>query len=83
MDSLLRAAGMFRYIHENFTNAPSMDLGPQMLDMLVNLMLVRPQAYKHTLSFLSVDNARPLETIFVKLFMKYNLFPVTSPRVPV
>lgn len=40
VDSLLRAAGMFRYIHENFTNAPSMDLGPDMLDMLVNLMLV-------------------------------------------
>ncbi|XP_077302800.1 GTP-Rho-binding protein rhophilin isoform X2 [Arctopsyche grandis] len=41
VDSLLRAAGMFRYIHENFTNAPSMDLGPDMLDMLVNLMLAQ------------------------------------------
>lgn len=40
VDSFLRAAGTFRYIHENFTNAPSMDLGPDMLEMLVQLMLV-------------------------------------------
>lgn len=31
---------LFRYIHENFTNAPSMDLGPEILEMLVQLMLV-------------------------------------------
>ncbi|KAF7988466.1 hypothetical protein HCN44_001039 [Aphidius gifuensis] len=41
VDSFLRAAGTFRYIHENFTNAPSMDLGPDMLDMLVQLMLAQ------------------------------------------
>lgn len=40
VDSFLRAAGTFQYIHENFTNAPSMDLGPDMLDMLSQLMLV-------------------------------------------
>lgn len=40
VDAFLRSAGTFRYIHENFTNAPSMDLGPDMLDMLVQLMLV-------------------------------------------
>lgn len=40
VDAFLRAAGTFRYIHENFTNAPSMDLGPHMLEMLVQLMLV-------------------------------------------
>ena len=40
VDSFLRAAGTFRYIHENFTNAPSMDLRPEMLEMLVQLMLV-------------------------------------------
>jgi hypothetical protein len=40
VDSFLRAAGTFRYIYENFTNAPSMDLGPDMLDMLSQLMLV-------------------------------------------
>lgn len=41
VDNFLRAAGTFRYIHENFTNAPSMDLGPAMLEMFVQLMLVR------------------------------------------
>lgn len=40
VDSFLRAAGTFRYINENFTNAPSMDLGPEMLEMFVELMLV-------------------------------------------
>ena len=35
---LYRAAGTFQYIHENFTNAPSMDLGPETLQMLVQLM---------------------------------------------
>ncbi|XP_008215512.1 rhophilin-2 isoform X2 [Nasonia vitripennis] len=41
VDAFLRSAGTFRYIHENFTNAPSMDLGPDMLDMLVQLMLAQ------------------------------------------
>ena len=39
MDNFLRAAGTFQYIHENFTNAPSMDLGPETLHMLVNCTL--------------------------------------------
>lgn len=43
VDNFLRAAGTFRYIHENFTNAPSMDLGPNMLEMFVQLMLVSKQ----------------------------------------
>ncbi|XP_063217122.1 rhophilin-2 isoform X2 [Bacillus rossius redtenbacheri] len=41
VDSFLRASGTFRYILDNFTNAPSMDLGPEMLDMLVQLMLAQ------------------------------------------
>lgn len=47
VDSFLRAAGTFRYIHENFTNAPSMDLGPEMLEMFVQLMLVSIHFYTH------------------------------------
>lgn len=46
VDNFLRAAGTFRYIHENFTNAPSMDLGPNMLEMFVQLMLVRKNIQK-------------------------------------
>ncbi|ENN71765.1 hypothetical protein YQE_11563, partial [Dendroctonus ponderosae] len=41
VDNFLRAAGTFRYIHENFTNAPSMDLGPEILEMLVQLLLAQ------------------------------------------
>ncbi|XP_075229263.1 GTP-Rho-binding protein rhophilin isoform X2 [Lycorma delicatula] len=41
VDSFLRAAGTFTYVHENFTNAPSMDLAPHMLEMLVQLMLAQ------------------------------------------
>lgn len=35
---LSKNAFFFQYIHENFTNAPSMDLSPATLDMLVHLM---------------------------------------------
>jgi len=38
VDNFLRAAGTFQYIHENFTNAPSTDLSPATLHMLVQLM---------------------------------------------
>lgn len=41
VDAFLRAAGTFTYICDNFTNAPSMDLGPHMLQMLVQLMLAQ------------------------------------------
>ncbi|KAK9688363.1 PDZ domain [Popillia japonica] len=41
VDSFLRAAGTFRYINENFTNAPSMDLRTDMLEMLIQLMLAQ------------------------------------------
>uniref|UniRef100_A0A8D8V8P2 Rhophilin-2 n=1 Tax=Cacopsylla melanoneura TaxID=428564 RepID=A0A8D8V8P2_9HEMI len=41
VDNFLRAAGTFTYVQENFTNAPSMDLGPPMLDMLIQLMLAQ------------------------------------------
>lgn len=39
VDNFLRAAGIFRHIYDTFTNAPSMDLKPQVLDVLVCLML--------------------------------------------
>ncbi|XP_065569977.1 rhophilin-2-B-like [Artemia franciscana] len=40
-DSFLRAAAIFKYILENFTNAPSMDLAAEMLEALVLLMLAQ------------------------------------------
>lgn len=57
VDAFLRAAGTFRYIHENFTNAPSMDLGPDMLEMLVQLMLVSFSLLSYNLAFvIDVEN---------------------------
>ncbi|XP_055949723.1 rhophilin-2-like isoform X1 [Argiope bruennichi] len=41
VDNFLRAAGMFRYIRDNFSNAPSMDLSPGTLDTLIQLMLAQ------------------------------------------
>lgn len=41
VDALLRAAGTLRYIHENFTNAPSVDLSADTLDVLVSMMMAQ------------------------------------------
>ncbi|CAH1779021.1 unnamed protein product [Owenia fusiformis] len=38
-----KAAGAFKYLHDNFSNAPSMDMQPQTLAMLVQLMLAQTQ----------------------------------------
>ena len=39
VDNFMRAAGIFEFIKENFNNAPSSDLEPECLVMLVQLML--------------------------------------------
>lgn len=41
VDSFLRAAGIFKHIHETFTNAPSIDLKSDFLEILVALMLAQ------------------------------------------
>ncbi|XP_055597531.1 rhophilin-2 isoform X2 [Uranotaenia lowii] len=41
VDNFLRAAGVFRHIYDTFTNAPSMDLKPQVLEVLVALILAQ------------------------------------------
>ncbi|KAK6630041.1 hypothetical protein RUM44_005439 [Polyplax serrata] len=40
-DSFLCSSGTFKYICENFTNAPSTDLNSEMLEMLEHLMLAQ------------------------------------------
>ncbi|KYM94461.1 Rhophilin-2 [Cyphomyrmex costatus] len=71
VDAFLRAAGTFRYIHENFTNAPSMDLGPDMLEMLVQLMLVIFETalliINSPLIFFNIMYAQARECLFEKL----------------
>ncbi|KAK0177946.1 hypothetical protein PV328_001939 [Microctonus aethiopoides] len=64
VDAFLRAAGTFRYIHENFTNAPSMDLGPDMLDMLVQLMLAQARECLFEKLELQSREARSIDICF-------------------
>lgn len=41
VENFLRAAGVFKHILETFTNAPSMDLKPQVLQIVIGLMLAQ------------------------------------------
>ncbi|XP_035229149.1 rhophilin-2-like isoform X2 [Stegodyphus dumicola] len=41
VDSFLRGAGIFHYLKQNFSNPPSTDLSPEVLDMLTHLMLAQ------------------------------------------
>ena len=45
VDNFLRAAAVFRFIVDNFTNAPSMDLAPEVLEAFILLMMVRFDCY--------------------------------------
>ncbi len=40
IESFQKAAGAFRYLVDNFSHAPSMDMLPDSLNMLIQLMLV-------------------------------------------
>ncbi|XP_055341299.1 rhophilin-2-like [Paramacrobiotus metropolitanus] len=51
-----KAAGIFQFIANSFNNAPSMDLKPETLRMLVSLMLVQSQECLYDLSLLSDRN---------------------------
>jgi hypothetical protein len=58
VDNFLRAAGTFMFIHENFHNAPSIDLGTDCLNMFVQLMLgqVRECLFEKTVLKLKDEN---------------------------
>ena len=43
IDCFQKAAGFYNYIRLNFSNAPSMDMSPAFLNMLVNLMIAQAQ----------------------------------------
>ncbi|CAH1394154.1 unnamed protein product [Nezara viridula] len=45
VDNWLRAAGALKYLAENFTNPPSMDLTASVLDMLTQLMLAQAHEF--------------------------------------
>ncbi|XP_050080995.1 rhophilin-2 isoform X2 [Anopheles maculipalpis] len=56
VDNFLRAAGVFRHIFDTFTNAPSMDLKPQVLEVLVALMLAQARECLFEKLLLQVEN---------------------------
>ncbi|KAG8191473.1 hypothetical protein JTE90_020722 [Oedothorax gibbosus] len=41
VDNFLRGAGVFHFLKQNFSNPPSTDLSPDVLDMLTDLMLAQ------------------------------------------
>ncbi|GAB0094423.1 rhophilin-2 [Sergentomyia squamirostris] len=56
VDAFLRAAGVFKHIYDTFTNAPSMDLKPQVLEVLVALMLAQARECLFEKLLLQVEN---------------------------
>ncbi|XP_058064021.1 rhophilin-2 [Anopheles bellator] len=81
VDNFLRAAGVFRHIFDTFTNAPSMDLKPQVLEVLVALMLAQAreclyeklllQLEKYTNELESVQSHRDLSGEATQLALEY------------
>lgn len=43
IDAFQKAAGVFRFIKDNFVNSPSADLTPELMDMLMAVMLAQAQ----------------------------------------
>lgn len=56
VDNFLRAAGIFKHIYETFTNAPSIDLKPQFLEILVNLMLAQARECLYEKLLLQIES---------------------------
>ncbi|XP_059055990.1 rhophilin-2-B isoform X2 [Achroia grisella] len=61
VDALLRAAGTLRYIHENFTNAPSVDLAADTLLVLGALMTAQARECLFEKLQLQAREASPAE----------------------
>lgn len=55
VDSFLRAAGIFKHIYETFTNAPSIDLKSDFLEVLVALMLAQARECLYEKLLLQVE----------------------------
>lgn len=56
VDNFLRAAGIFKHIHETFTNAPSIDLKPEFLEILVALMLAQARECLYEKLLLQIES---------------------------
>lgn len=86
VDNFLRAAGIFKHIHETFTNAPSMDLKPQVLQILVSLMLAQGNSIERHLFqfdnfvqltfFFVLSHIQARECLYEKLQLQIETFPM-------
>ncbi|XP_018027107.1 rhophilin-2 isoform X2 [Hyalella azteca] len=56
VNCLLRSAGVLKYIHDTFTNAPSKDLSPELLNALIKLMLSQARECLHEKAALTCDD---------------------------
>ena len=61
VDNFLRAAGTFEFIKENFSHAPSSDLGTDCLRMLVQLMLGQARECLFEKSVLGLEDGNDLD----------------------
>ena len=58
VDNFLRAAGIFQFMQENFSNAPSSDLGTDCLTMLVQLMMGQARECLFEKTVLGLNDAK-------------------------
>lgn len=75
VENFLRAAGVFKHILETFTNAPSMDLKPQVLQIVVALMLsqARECLFEKLLVQLELQNIDDDYHVCCILLLAFNL----------
>ncbi|CAG9799344.1 unnamed protein product [Chironomus riparius] len=64
VDCFLKASGIFQHIIETFTNAPSFDLQPYVLDIFV--LLMRSQAHECRFKVLQMENSTDYERLFIE-----------------
>ncbi|KAG5679298.1 hypothetical protein PVAND_008876 [Polypedilum vanderplanki] len=73
VDCFLKAAGIFQHITETFTNAPSCDLKPHVLEIFVQLM--RAQAHECVFKRLQMENSCEYDILLTEshcLMKEYN-----------
>ena len=63
IENFQRAAGAFRYLCDNFSNAPSMDMQSSTLDMLIQLMLVSASFKSHSLFHQRTTVSFPIQNL--------------------
>lgn len=76
VDSFLRAAGIFKHIHETFTNAPSIDLKSEFLEVLVALMLAQARECLYEKLLLQIEAFPMSDTYHVSMDRVHSLIMI-------